>query len=64
MEDNWPHPITRMTCLDIARTLHELANEGKLISGHALNIMLQGTNWGSVAKCHSPIATAKIIIMP
>ena len=33
-----------MTCLDIAHTLHELANEGKLIIGHVLDIM-QGTNW-------------------
>ena len=33
-----------MTCLDIVHTLHELANEGKLIIGHVLDIM-QGTNW-------------------
>ena len=42
-------PITRMTCLDIAHTLHELANEGKLIIGHALDIM-QGTNWDYYAQ--------------
>ena len=42
-------PITRMTCLDIAHTLHELANEGKLISGHALDIM-EGTNWDYYAQ--------------
>ena len=38
-----------MTCLDIAHTLHELANEGKLISGHALDIM-QGTTWDYYAQ--------------
>ena len=38
-----------MTCLDIAHTLHELANEGQLISGHALDIM-EGTNWDYYAQ--------------
>ena len=41
-----PHPYNQN---DIAHTLHELTNEGKLISGHALDIM-EGTNWDYYAQ--------------